>query len=89
MKKRKCTPLLLLLILVLVLSLNGTVSAAGFSDSEDIGAPYAEAVRQMADRGVLNGFPDGGFYPEATLTREQHRRMIMEILFYRKYHNGI
>ena len=57
-------------------ALSGAVFAAGFTDTADIGYAYKEAVEEMAKRGVINGFPNGSFLPEGTLTREQGAKII-------------
>ena len=71
MKSKYIRLLTILLVLSLFATLSGTAHAADFSDSGRVGQPFKEAVTEMARRGVLNGFPDGAFYPEAMLTREQ------------------
>ena len=53
-----------------------TAVFADFSDHEKIGAAYRTAVADMTARGVLNGFPDGSFQPQGTLTREQGAKII-------------
>lgn len=66
-----------LLCLALTLGiLSMTALAAEFSDADEIGPAYREAVEAMAARGVLEGYPDGSFQPEATLTREQGAKII-------------
>ncbi len=52
------------------------VLAEGFSDADKIGAAYSEAVDEMAEAGVLEGYPDGSFRPEATLSREEGAKII-------------
>ena len=57
-------------ILVVILALALCVPAAAFSDvSED--AWYAEAVDFCQEHGLLEGYPDGTFRPEADVTRAQ------------------
>ena len=51
-----------------------TIGAAAFTDDEDI--KYDEAVEVMAGIGVINGFEDGSFDPDGTLTREQAAKII-------------
>ena len=46
------------------------IQAPSFSDTED------EAVGFCAGSGIVNGFPDGTFRPEATLTRQQAAAML-------------
>ena len=74
-KLRRSLPALLL-SLALTLCFCTTALAAGFADSESIGEPFRKAVEQMTARGVLNGFPDGSFHPEETLTREQGAKIV-------------
>lgn len=47
-----------------------SAESAGFSDVND-GDWYAQAVNWAASVGVVNGFDDGTFQPNAALTREQ------------------
>ena len=54
--------------------------SAEFTDSAEIGSPYAYAVSEMAAQGVLNGFPDGRFDPMGTLTREQGAKIVTFIV---------
>ncbi len=56
------------------------VPAGAFTDSERIGLPYAFAVEAMSARGILNGFPDGSFRPDGTLTREQGAKIVTYIV---------
>src|SRR5512145_1030892 len=39
--------------------------------------PYAAAVDELSDRGVINGFVDGTFGPEKAVTRQQFAKMIV------------
>ena len=64
-----------LFVLLLAFALLCTLAAA-FTDDEDIGEGYSEAVAAMAERGVLEGFEDGSFRPEESLTREQGAKII-------------
>ena len=66
----------LVLVSALIFSLGTAVFAAGFTDGDRIGSAYRVAVEQMTERGVLNGFPDGSFQPEGTLTREQGAKIV-------------
>lgn len=66
----------ILLLLCMLAGLTVTACAAGFTDSGTIGSPYREAVEEMSRHGVLNGFPDGAFRPEETLTLEQGAKIV-------------
>lgn len=80
LKSKYIRLLTILLVLSLFAALSGTAYAADFSDSGNVGQPYKEAVTEMARRGVLNGFPDGAFHPDETLTREQGAKIITYIV---------
>ena len=69
--------LAVVLALAMVLGMAVTASA-GFKDAEKI--TYKEAVEVMSLAGVINGFPDGTFKPEGTLTRAQAAKMIVYAL---------
>ena len=66
----------LLCLLILTLGTGIAASAVVFSDNDSIGVQYKAAVGGMADKGILNGFPDGSFVPDGTLTREQGAKIV-------------
>lgn len=41
---------------------------------------YAEAVNELAARGIVNGYPDGTFKPEQTATRAEVAVMLYRAL---------
>ena len=55
-----------------------TKTSADFKDASQI--QYTEAVDVMVALGVINGFPDGTFGPQKTVTRGQMAKMIACIL---------
>ena len=65
------------LVLLLVCAALSPVAVAVFTDSAEIGVDYSEAVAAMVERGVLEGFEDGSFRPNETLTREQGAKIIV------------
>ena len=65
-----------LLSLLLIFALAVPALAAHFTDGAEIGEAYRGAVDDMTARGVLNGFPDGTFQPQGTLTREQGAKIV-------------
>ena len=65
---------------VLCLLLAVPAAAAEFKDGNSIAVTYREAVDQMAERGVINGFPDGTFQPGGTLTREQGAKIVVSLV---------
>jgi hypothetical protein len=81
-----------ILSLVLVLSLVlGTFSFA-FADGhlpEDIvGEDSEEAVATLMALGVVNGYPDGTFKPEKTVTRAEMAKLLVEALGYGELAEG-
>lgn len=61
----------------------GPVVAGGaFSDVAD-GAWYAEAANWAASVGVVNGYEDGTFRPDAPITREQMASILMNYAVYK------
>lgn len=75
MKKKRVLSFILCLIIAMSL-LSMMAFAEGFTDADGIAPAYQEAVEAMVERGVLEGYPDGSFRPEATLTREQGAKII-------------
>lgn len=69
--------LALVLAVVMLLSFATVASAVTsdyYKDTDDI--DYAEAVDVLGTIGVLNGFPDDTFRPDATITRAQSAKII-------------
>ncbi len=66
------------LALVMSLSLVTVANATDFTDDADIS--YKEAVDVMSAIGVINGYEDGSFQPEGTLTREEAAKLICTML---------
>jgi subtilisin family serine protease len=65
-----------MLVTVLYRYDNGALTAqadtgSGFSDVADPSAWYYEAVRWAAENGIVNGYEDGTFHLDASITREQ------------------
>ncbi len=75
MKKTRLLPLFSCMILIPAL-LAVSVCASGFSDADEIAPAYREAVDEMTERGVLEGYPDGSFRSEGTLTREEGAKIV-------------
>src|SRR6056297_1179499 len=75
-----------ILALVLVLSLVlGTFSFAfadGHLPEDVVGEDSEEAVATLMALGVVNGYPDGTFKPDRTLTRAEMAKLLVEALGY-------
>ena len=52
-------------------------ASAAYSDQADI--EHSEAVNMLSSLGVLDGYEDGSFRPEATITRAEMAKMIFTI----------
>ena len=70
--------LALVLALVMSLSLVTIANASDFTDADDIA--YEEAADVMSTIGVIEGFEDGSFDPDGTLTREQAAKLVTYML---------
>lgn len=66
-------------VLALVLVAIISVFAASFTDIED-GAYYSDAADRMAERGILSGYGDGGFYGGESVTRAQIAALVCKML---------
>lgn len=55
------------------MGLSGTGSAT-FADTN--GHWAADSIAVLADKGIVNGYPDGGFHPDAQLTRAEAVQMV-------------
>lgn len=66
-------------VLVSLLFLLTPIHAAAFSDVA-ANAPYADAVAYVSQRGIIEGYSDGQFKPNNTLTRGQISVMICRML---------
>ena len=63
--------LALVLALVMTLSLAVVGSNAAFKDAEKVNETYAEAVDVLAGMKVFQGYTDGSFQPEGSITRAE------------------
>ena len=67
---------ILAITLSLVLVFSMTCFAAGFSDLSSDHWAYRN-ILVLAENGVINGYPDGTFKPENTITRGEFFKLIM------------
>ena len=73
---RKALSLTLMLALVLTSVLTTSVFAAvTFSDVNE-STQFGEAIYELVDDGVLNGYEDGTFKPDGTITRAEFAKVI-------------
>jgi hypothetical protein len=70
----------MLLLFTLVTSFTSIVSATGYSDVEN-GDWYYEAVTSLSEEGIVDGYPDGSFLPDQTLTVAHFLKMIGMALY--------
>ena len=68
------------LVLALVMTMSLVTVSAGakdFGDSADLsGEAYEEAVNVMSEMGIIDGYTDGDFRPQGTLTRQAAAKII-------------
>lgn len=57
-----------------------TVSAAGFSDVPT-SSPAYDAINYVQSEGIVSGYPDGTYKPNATVNRAELTKIIVESLF--------
>ncbi|MBK5252175.1 MAG: S-layer homology domain-containing protein [Peptostreptococcaceae bacterium] len=70
-----------LLSLVLVLSLVlGSVAFAFATPKDVVGTDYDEAVTRLGALGILQGYPDGSFKPDNTITRAEFAAVVVRSL---------
>ena len=69
----------LALILSLILVLGAISVAAAFSDVP-ADYEYVTETQMLNDLGIFNGYPDGTFHPEATITRAEATAVIYRML---------
>jgi len=60
-----------LVMLVNALGLENTGGTLNFTDEDRIGAWAKEAAAVAAQLGIVNGYPDGSFRPDAPITRAE------------------
>lgn len=77
--------LALVMALAMSLSLITIANAADFTDNDDIS--YEEAAEVMSAIGVIEGFEDGSFDPDGTLTREQAAKLVTYMLLGKNANN--
>ncbi|MBD2845932.1 S-layer homology domain-containing protein [Paenibacillus sp. IB182496] len=68
-------------MIVRSLSLDTTATTAEFSDVP-AGQWFAGAVAAAADAGIVQGYPDGTFNPQANITRKELAAMVVRALAY-------
>ena len=66
------------LVIVLAMALS-SVAFAAFSDV-DATSSYAEAINVMSALGIINGYEDGTFGPEKTITRAEFTTMLVNAM---------
>ena len=71
--------LAMVLALVMTLSLAVVGSNAAFKDAEKVNETYAEAVDVLAGMKVFQGYTDGSFQPEGSITRAEVATIIYRI----------
>lgn len=76
MKKRLKKTIMVILALVLLLEVPISAEAAKTFPDVNSGDWFYADVTKLANAGIINGFPDGTFKPEDTLTRGEFIKML-------------
>ncbi|MHB9150155.1 MAG: S-layer homology domain-containing protein [Thermoleophilia bacterium] len=63
-------------LVILSILLMGSTAASAFPDVPSYD-PYADAIDDLAGRGIINGFENGTFGPDKSVTRQQFAKMIV------------
>ncbi|MBR6504018.1 MAG: S-layer homology domain-containing protein, partial [Firmicutes bacterium] len=69
MNRKRILQAALMALLITTLGVLPVFAAGTFSDME--GSPYEEAVEDLVSRGIINGYEDGTFRPQNTITRAE------------------
>lgn len=80
--KLKGLTAIMLTVCILAFSLVPIASAASFPDVTSTHSWAADAINDMAERGILKGFPDGTFQPDAAITKMDSLIIASRILGY-------
>ncbi len=67
----------ILAIIILLIGLSQTSFATTFSDLSN-NHPDTKAISDLANRGILNGYPDGSFKPNQALNRAELTKIVIE-----------
>lgn len=78
MKKRKSLVVLALLLVTAIFS-TSVFAAGSFTDVTD-NTPYKNAIITLTKLGVINGYEDGTFRPDHTITRAEFTAIITRVL---------
>ena len=70
------------LAVAVAIASSGTVSAGAASSFSDVSKnnPHYDAIMELANRGIINGYGDGTFGPGNPVTRGQASKMIAGVL---------
>ena len=68
----------LAILLCFIMLISTTCFAAGFSDLTSEHWAYKN-VTNLVENGVINGYPDGTYRPEKTITRGEFFKLIMTV----------
>ncbi|MEI7511034.1 MAG: DKNYY domain-containing protein [Candidatus Peregrinibacteria bacterium] len=74
------SPFLASIVLVFVLCSSLSALAQSFSDVPD-SHPYAEAIEYVKTQGIVKGYEDGTFKPDATINRAEFLKILLEAQF--------
>lgn len=80
MKKIKLLSCLMVIVMI-ISSISLSVAAASFPDVSDTNYSWAlDAVEELCDQGIINGYEDGTYRPEKTVTKLEALVLLSRIL---------
>lgn len=77
----------LLIAVTFMLIFSQTAMAVSFPDVDE-DTPYQDSIIWMAENGVIDGYPDGTFRPDACVNRVELLKMLLEMLEVDIYGSG-
>lgn len=79
---------ILCLISCIILSFSICVNTFAFTDISESNS-YLEAIELLSDLDILNGYEDGTFRPDATITRAEMAKILVSTLNGKSFANGM
>lgn len=76
---KKLIPNIIITLILIILMAHPAKSKAEFTDMQDSDW-YSEYVNNLSALGIINGFPDGTFRPDETLSADQFIKMVIVAL---------
>ena len=86
---KKFLALLLALVMTMSLVTIGASAKTAFTDDKDISADCVEAVEVLSAMGIIDGYADGSFKPQAVLNRAAGAKFVAYLMLGEKKADGL